>query len=99
MDVAHSVHSIPIRLTEERWEHIAAEHPELAGCREDVLAAVGSPDAVVRGYGGTLIAVVGYGRGRYLCVVYREIDEDDGFIITAYFSDRYHRRKKIWPQP
>ena len=34
-------------------------------------------------YGGTKLAVVVLGRGGYLHVVYRELNVNDGFIITA----------------
>jgi translation elongation factor EF-G len=33
-------------------------------------------------------------------VVYRELDKDDGFIITAFFTRRLNqieRRPKLWP--
>ena len=40
---------VPIRLTDERWAHIAEEHCELAGLREEVIATVGDADRVVAG--------------------------------------------------
>ena len=51
------------------------------------------PDLVLSGYRGSLKAVKGYGRNRYLIVVYRELTGDDGFVITAYFASRINRRR------
>jgi hypothetical protein len=87
-DIAYSVNGVPIRLTEERWRHIVMVRDDLRGRREDVLMVVEDPDFVLRGYGGALLAVKGYGRGRYLVVVYKELSSHDGFIITAYFTSR-----------
>ena len=97
MEIAHSVHGVPIRLTAERWFHIVEARDELAGREEEVLAVVEKPDWVTRGYRGSLIAWKGYGRKRYLVVVYKEFGRDDGFIITSYFESKPDKRRKIWP--
>jgi hypothetical protein len=96
MDVALSVEDIPIRLTAERWFHIVENHDDMAGYYDDVLETVENPDIVVRGYQGSLIAVRGYGRRQYLAVVYRQVSAEDGFIITAYFTNKIDRKKAIW---
>lgn len=51
----------------------------------DVLDVVQNPDEIRSGYGGASTALRGYGRQRYLAVIYREVSKDDGFIITARF--------------
>ncbi len=96
MDIAYSVDGVPIRLTTERWFHIVENHEDLAGHYDDVLDTVENPDLILRGYGSSLIAVRGAGRGMYLAVVYRQLSADDGFIITAYFTSKVERRKAIW---
>ena len=92
MDIALSVKRVPIRLTAERWLHIVENH-------DDVLEAIEGPDFLIRGYRDSLIAVRGYGRRRYLMVVYRELSADDGFVITAYFANEVDRKKAIWKRP
>jgi hypothetical protein len=96
VDISQSVDGVPIRLTEERWFHIVENHDDLAGYYDDVLGTVASPEVVLPGYGGSLVAVRNYGQRRYLCVIYRQISRNDGFVITAYFSRRIDRRKALW---
>ncbi|MBI3468168.1 MAG: hypothetical protein HY000_34620 [Planctomycetes bacterium] len=96
MGIARSVNGVPIRLTAERWSHIVKSHDELDGCYDDVLRVVENPDLVLRESGGALLAVKGYGRNRYLTVLYRELSPKDGFIITAYFARRMDRGKVVW---
>jgi hypothetical protein len=96
VDIAYSVDGIPIRLTVERWFHIVESHDDLAGRYDDVLLTVEDPDLVLRGYRDSLVAVRGFGRKRYLAVIYRELSAEDGFVITAYFTSRVDRRKAIW---
>ena len=99
MDVAVSVEGVPIRLTHERWFHIVENHDDVAGYYDEVLETIENPDLVLRGYRGTLIAVLRYGRRRYFMVVYRQVSADNGFIITAYFTSKLDRRYIVWRKP
>ena len=99
MDSAISVNGVPIRLMAERWFHIVENHDEMAGYYDGVLETVADPDLIVPGYRGSLMAVRGHGRRQYLCVIYREVTSDDGFIITAYFSPKINRKKAVWKRP
>ncbi len=96
MDIVYSVDGVPIRLTTERWFHIVENHDDLAGRYDDVLDAVESPDMILPGHQGSLIAVRGAGKGRYLAVAYRQLSDTDGFIITAYFTSKVNRKKAVW---
>jgi hypothetical protein len=98
MDWVHSHAGVAIRLTEERWFHIVENHDDLAGHYDDVLATVENPQLILKGYGGSLIAVKGVASRRYLAVVYKEVTSEDGFIITAYFTSRISRRLIQWPK-
>jgi len=96
MNIAYSVNGVGIRLTDERWSHIVNSHDEMAGYADDCLQVVENPDLVLAGTRSSLKAVKGYGRNRYLVVVYREFSTTDGFIITAYFARTINRRKVVW---
>ena len=87
-----------MRLSDERWRHIVEHHDDLAGHYHDVLETVATPDAVYEGAGGELLALRRHG-DRYLVVPYRELSEEDGFVITAFFTTRVRqieRRPLVW---
>jgi hypothetical protein len=54
---AVSRNGVWVRLPAERWQHIAVEHPELAGQRAAVLEALANADYVLEGTAGELLAV------------------------------------------
>lgn len=83
MDIAYSVNNVPIRLTDERWSHIVYSHDDMAGYYDDCLRVIEQPDLVVAGYRGSLKAAKGYGKDRYLQVIYKELSGSDGFVIAA----------------
>jgi hypothetical protein len=96
---AISKSGLPIRLPSERWMHITEEHSELAGMRLEVLATLAEPARILAGTEGELLAVREVEAGKYLVVVYREL-EKDGFVITAFLSRRaasLGRRRQVWP--
>jgi hypothetical protein len=54
----HSLNNVPIRLTDERWEHIVEAHPYMTPHYQDMLDAVYDPEYILPGHRGSLIAVV-----------------------------------------
>lgn len=99
LDIVESVNGVPIRLTEERWyEHIVRNRPYMSGYLEAVLDAVENPEFVLRGNRGSKIAVINLGREKWLHVIYKELSQDDGFIITAMIKKSYNRNLIIWEQ-
>ncbi len=97
MDVVYSVNGILVRFTEERWLHIADNKPYMQGHYESVLRAIENPTWILRGYSRTLVAVLPIAKYDYLHVVYKELDVEDGFIITAFISRKVNKRMIIWP--
>lgn len=97
---AISRNGVLVRLTDERWQHIIEEHPELVGLRDEVLRTISSAERVVSGAAGELLAVRMTELGKAIVVVYRETDLDDGFVITAFITRRLKgldRRVQLWP--
>ena len=95
-----------IRLTDTIWYNkVLQDHPEFTERPEyvdDIKKAIEDPDYVIEGYGGEVRALrwcsVAPGRPKYLCVVYREF-EQDGFVITAYFTSKVKqlvKRTVLW---
>jgi len=101
MEAFLSVNGIPVRLTRERLEHIYKGHPELKGCDELIVETLSNPEKILEGDNGALMAVRKYPKtpvseNKYLVVVYKE-QENDGFVITAYFTRRLPKwRKVLW---
>lgn len=96
LNTVYSVNNVPIRLMEERWEHIVERRPYLESYFDKVLDAIERPTLVLRGHKGALIAVASVSRFHYLHVVYREVSLDDGFIVTAYIARKVNKRRAIW---
>ncbi len=93
----NSINNVPIRLTEERWEHILDGHAEFSYHDMDtILDAVENPEYILPGYGGTLVAVVVLGKRSYLHVVYKEVSASDGFIITAGRRPSMNKKRILW---
>jgi hypothetical protein len=96
VNIAYSVNDVPIRLTAERWYHIVENHDDVAGHYDTVLDTIENPDFILRGYSGSLIAIRGAGRDRYLGVIYKELSDADGFVISAYFTSKINRKQIVW---
>lgn len=98
---AVSVSGVLIRLPEERWQHILREHPELDGLYEHILTTIENPLKVLAGSHGELLAIKEVALGKFLVVVYKEIDPYDGFVITAFLTRRIKQLEKkvvVWPR-
>lgn len=92
---------VPIRLNDERWQHISQGHPELQDQRARVLETINHPDFIQEGDAGELLAIRFYERtpltSKFLVVAYRETSTRDGFVVTAYFTRRPSgRRMTLW---
>jgi hypothetical protein len=100
MDIVQSKNGVPIRLTEERWFHITEEHSELAGNYFEVLETIEAPETIYEGKAEELLAVNEIVPGKFLVVVYKETSDEDGFVITAFFTSKIKKIKKrkiLWP--
>tara|TARA_Y100000034_G_scaffold93929_1_gene113762 strand:- start:121 stop:429 length:309 start_codon:yes stop_codon:yes gene_type:complete len=97
--LAISKNKIPIRLPEERWFHITDSHDYMTGLTGDVLETINNPDEIIEGDNNELIAIQNF-NNKHMVVMYKEVSENDGFIITAFITSYIHRvrkdRKIIW---
>jgi len=103
MDVAVSKNKVPIRLTQERWHHISTGHPEIAGYYYEILETIESPSRIYEGTRNEYIAVSGKQEqsGKFIVVIYKETGLLDGFIITAFISNKkqeFDKKKLLWKQ-
>jgi hypothetical protein len=103
MIITYSINGVPIRLTDERWNHILRRHPEMAGEKDKVIETIKQPHLVQEGDHGTLLAIRQYPQTsltqKHVVVVYREVSTTDGFIIMAYLTNHPAAwRKVLWKQ-
>jgi len=98
-----------IRLTKAIWlDKVLKDHPELSARKEyldEVKRTIEDPDYIISGWFGEHLALrfceVAPKRPKYLCVVYRELNEE-GFIVTAFFISKPYRllrRGVLWRKP
>lgn len=100
-DISTSRSGVPIRLTDERWTHIAHRHPEMSTQRDRILETVQEPDMIQQGDFGELLAIRHYPQtpltSKFMVIAYREVSLGDGFVLTAYLTSRPSvRRTTIW---
>ena len=97
--IAISRNGIPIRLPDDRWQHIIDRHNILTDQQQLVLDTLSNPTRILEGNDGSFMALREIEPNRWLVVVYRE-DSSDGFIITAFPTRRINslnRRQQKWP--
>lgn len=103
MIVTYSKNRVPIRISQERWGHITRRHPEMDNQKEKVIETISNPDLVQAGDFGELLAIRLYPETpltrKNLVVAYRELSGQDGFILTAYFTNTPSKRRKVLWKP
>ena len=91
---AISKNKVPIRLTKERWLHIADNHDYLAGMADTVLETIAEPDIICKGDKDELIAAKKH-NNKYIVVPYKETNDKDGFVITAFITSKINKVVKL----
>jgi hypothetical protein len=103
MITVYSTNRIPIRLTNDRWEHIVRRHPEMQNQVEKIKETILNPYSILEGDYGELLAVRYYNKTplteKYLIVVYKEISDNDGFVLTTYFTRELSKRRRVIWKP
>lgn len=89
-------------MTDERWTHIVENHDDMAGYYFDVLETIANPTWIFEGDLDELWAVKRISVKKVMLVIYKEYkDQNDGFIITAFFTTKIKKllkRKILWQQ-
>lgn len=101
MRIVYSIDKIPIRIPKERWVHVVAGHPEMELFQTEVMETLDNPDLIFEGSEGEKIAVKDYlsNLGKLIVVVYKELNSEDGFLVTSFLISKLRRLEKkrlIW---
>ena len=104
MHRARSKNGVQIRLTDERINHIVSNHPELQGLNHWIIETIEKPDLILYGDYSELIALKLYTKSpvsedKFLAVVYKEKNDVDGFVLTAYFCRKLNKGRKVLWKP
>jgi hypothetical protein len=90
----------PIRLTDERLEHILL-HPEMIDLLESIKDTLVNPEYVIQSKQDDKVALYNkfyitkkFG-GKYLCVVVKD-NENDSFIITSFLINKLPEGVILW---
>ncbi|MDO8126799.1 MAG: hypothetical protein Q6359_06185 [Candidatus Brocadiales bacterium] len=90
LETTRSIFGKTVLLTAKQWFHIVESHDYMAGNMDKVMETVNTPDYIVRGSRGELLAVKHYVKtnisDKHCVVAYKENDE--GFVITAFMTSR-----------
>lgn len=85
-----------IRTTLRYWQLIQIKHPEIIGKLSLIKQVLKMPDLVtVSKIDSTVLLFYRKINGYWLCVVTKN-DILDGYMITAYITDKIKEGKKIW---
>jgi len=99
--ILRDIYNRQIRFTDERWEHIRDEHPEMFEQIEKIRETLLSPDTIIKSrtdsdvelfyryYDTTPVT------RKYLCIVLKVL-ADGLFIITAYFTNTIKKGELLW---
>jgi hypothetical protein len=101
VNIVLSKNKVRIRLTGERWIHIIESHNELAGRMTEVLETVAEPDIIFSGSKNEFLAAKKSNK-HWIVTVYKEVNEIEGFIITAFVTSRINyllKKDIVWKKP
>jgi hypothetical protein len=86
------------RTTEQYWHEITTfKHPQLKGRLREVELALIDPDKIKKSRTDEQVFLYyRWSEGRILCVVARHFDDNEGFVITAYFTHKEKEGKTVW---
>ncbi len=76
-------------------------HPEVADYYYELLETIEDPDIIYEGNNTARIAIRKFAEilPKFIVVVYKELNQEDGFIITAYLSGKdqiFNKKKVLW---
>ena len=89
---------VTIRTTKDYWKRIiTTKHPSIAKYEGEVKETLASPDEIRKSTQDRRVHLYYKKIGKlYICVVADHITEKEGYIITAYLTDRIKEGEQIY---
>lgn len=95
MKVINDILGNQYRLTDERWAHITANHPELSKRKSDLADCLLSPDVIVKSANDSFVLIYQkQEKSKYFMAVVAHRSKQ--FIITAFITDKIKLGKILW---
>ena len=87
-----------VRCSRTYWILISeSKHPVMKGHRDDVIQTLTQPDEIRRSRKDESVLLFYRGTApRWICAVTKNVDGHDGYLITAYPTDRVKIGDVIW---
>ncbi len=87
-----------VRTTRRYWHLNLVKHEAMSGREHDVIEALQSPDEVrISQTDSDVLSFYRVERfGRWICVLAKRLDGDQGFMITAYPTDAIKEGDLAW---
>jgi len=88
-----------VRVYHSNWERIIKlKHPVMEGKEDEVKKALAAPDEIRLSKIDSSVCLfyLAQGSGHWVCAVSKHLDEEEGFLITAYITDAIKEGKRIW---
>jgi hypothetical protein len=91
----------PVKLADERVEHLESQHPEMMSQGKRISETLPHPERVIRSKTDSSVELF-YKHYRttpvsekFLCIVMKAA-KDDNFVIIAYYTDRIKGGDLLW---
>lgn len=87
-----------VRTTPSYWQVVERKHPEVQGRLNELKSCLEQPDMICRSKQEVNVFLFYRAWGGYhLSAVAKRLNEDEGFLITAYITDKIKEGELIWP--
>ena len=85
-----------IRTTRRHWEHIVSKHESIEGLEEYIIETLQRPEYIRKSKEdeNVFLYYASY-KSYYICVVTRHLN-GDGFIVTAYLTDKVKKGETVY---
>lgn len=89
---------ITVRTTKDYWERIiATKHPSVKRFESEVKKTLVNPDQIRRSKQDPRVYLYYKSIGKlFMCIVVDHINDKEGYIITAYLTDRIKEGERIY---
>ncbi|MBI3940455.1 MAG: DUF4258 domain-containing protein [Acidobacteria bacterium] len=86
-----------IRVTKSRWDLISkTKHPEIEGQESEVKRALREPDEIRLSRSDGSVFLYYRRHGKLWLAVVAKHSNGDGFVVTAYFTDRIKEGERVY---